>query len=183
MPQTPPTMSRRDAIAEAILSTKPLMMRYLAGFTDENHTRQTTVTPNHVAWCLGHSALTMHRLAEKIDGRPLPDADFSPTTVDSPDKPPTRYWTESVAFNSHPRDDKKRYPALPRCIAIYEGAVDRLADAVRHADEAKLDTRVPWGPTESPLWLLATRMIFHNGTHTGQIIDLRRGLQMGRVLA
>ena len=61
------TVSRiGDEIADAIGSTSVLLDRYLNGFDDTNHTRQAPNLPNHVAWVLGHLALTMHRAAERI---------------------------------------------------------------------------------------------------------------------
>lgn len=161
-------MKMQDMIAEAVLASKAGMARYLAGFTDETRTRQAPNLPNHVAWSLGHCALTMHRVAEKLDGRAMPDADFGTG--------PGRFETEAVAFGSVPTGDAARYPSLARCTAIYDGACDRLAAAVRASADAKLLEKTPWGPMELPLWLLALRMGFHNGMHTGQIADLRRAL-------
>src|ERR1044071_4733811 len=128
-------MTPRDTIADAILTTKPLAARYFAGFDDTNHTAQAPGLPNHLAWSLGHLALTMSRICEKIDGRPLPEASFSADPVGAA---ATRYCTEDIAFASRPLADATRYPALARCIEIYNDACDRLAAAVRDAAETKL---------------------------------------------
>ena len=66
----------RDALAENVLQSRDLLKRYLAGFDDTNLTAQPGGPgglPNHVAWTLGHLAITMSRVIEKIDGTP-PDA-------------------------------------------------------------------------------------------------------------
>jgi len=178
-------MHRRDAIAEGILATKPALARYLAGFDDTNHTAQAVNLPNHVAWCLGHLALTMHRVAERFDGKPPSSADFFDPARSSPGtaRPRDRFDTESVRFGSTPAADPGRYPSMARCIEVYNNGCDRVAGAVRAAEDQTLDRMQPWGPVELPLWLLAMRMIYHNGDHTGQIAGLRRALGMKSIFA
>ena len=77
---------------------------------------------------------------------------------------------------SAPTADAGAYPTLARSIEIYNAGCDRLASAVRGASDAKLSELTPWGNTQITLGLLAARMIFHNGMHTGQIADLRRAM-------
>ncbi len=145
-------MRTQDALADSVLACKQLIGRYLVGFTDESHTRQAPGLPNHVAWCLGHCALTMHRVSEKLDGRPMPTSDFhaglappSPPGSNAPD----RFGTELVAFGSRPTDAAPEYPALARCIEIYDHACDRLAAAARSATAEKLAERAAWGRPRS----------------------------------
>jgi hypothetical protein len=168
-------MNRAEAIAEGILSTKQSFARYLVGFDDSNATRQAPGLPNHAIWSLGHCALTMHRVAANFDGLPLPDADFV-VGHSSGGGNARQFATESVAFGSRPVDSPKDYPALARGIEIYNAACDRLAAAVKSVPDARLDDTVLWGPMTLPLYLLALRMIGHNGMHTGQNADLRRSL-------
>lgn len=171
-------MNAQMLLAESILACKGLLGRYLAGFSDENRTRQAPGLPNHVAWSLGHLALTMHRVAERIDGRPMPAADF----VAGPAGDAARFGTESVAFGSTPVAESAGYPSFARCVAIYDGACNRLAAAVREAGDAKMAEVTRWGAGETTISLLCARMVFHNGTHTGQIADLRRALGFKGVL-
>jgi hypothetical protein len=173
-------MTARELLAQSVVASKELLARFLAGFNDGNRASQAPHLPNHVIWCLGHCALTMYRVAERIDGRSLPETDF--VTGDGGAGTPSVYDTESVSFNSRPIDEASRYPTLARGIEVYEAACDRLAEAARVADEATLDQSVPWGKSEITLWMLVARLVFHNGTHTGQIIDLRRALGLGQVL-
>lgn len=161
-------MTPRDVLAEAILQTKALTARYLAGFDESSRTRQAAGLPNHVAWSLGHCALTMHRVAQKVDGREPPPVDFAAGT-------PGAFNPESVAFGSVPADGAA-YPSLARCTGVFDAACDRLAAAVRAASDTQLMQPIPWGNTQAPWWTLVTRMVFHNGFHTGQIADLRRAL-------
>lgn len=176
--------TRQAFIAELLESNKILLGRYLKGFSDANHTAQAPGLPNHVAWCLGHLALTMHRAAEKLDPAPIPAADFIDTKGRSEHRGDARrFSTESVAFGSTPAGDAARYPSFARCQEIYNNAIDRLAAAVRGATDAQLDAVTAWGPSETPIGLLCARMAFHNGMHTGQIADLRRALGIGSVFA
>jgi hypothetical protein len=137
--------------------------------------------PNHVAWNLGHIALTMHRVADKIDGQGLPASDFAVGPGAAGDS--QRFSSESVAFGSMPTGDSMAYPSYARCIAIFEGACDRLAAAASGATDAQLAAETPWGGPgmTTPVHLLVARMAFHNGMHCGQIADLRRALGMGSI--
>ncbi len=175
-------MTPRDLLADSVLSTKTLLARYLTGFDESNRTRQAAALPNHVAWNLGHCALTMHRVANMflsdppVSAGPLPDSDF--IVGDGSCGTASRFDTESVSFGSQPTAEPGHYPTLARSAQIYDAACDRLAAAIRSAPDSKLTQMVKWGAAgmETPLWSLALRMVFHNGFHTGQLADLRRAL-------
>jgi hypothetical protein len=170
-------MTPRDLIADAVLTNKKLVARYLAGFTDQSCTAQATNLPNHVSWSLGHLALTMHRVAEKVDGQGPPSSDFGAGSSR------TTFNTEAVAFGSKPAADAAAYPSLARSIEIFDAAADRLAAVARGAPDSKFNEIIKWGPVEAPWWSLVVRMVFHNGFHTGQIADLRRALGMKSIFS
>lgn len=172
-------MTRGEMLARTVCDSGELLRRYLAGFDDSNCTTQAPGLPNHVAWCLGHCALTMHRAAERLDGQALPEADF----IERADRGDARrFGTESVSFDSQPTDDPQRYPGLARSTAIFNAACERLAHAARTIEDSRLDQTARWGRAETPLCSLISRMVFHNGTHCGQIVDLRRALRLGSIL-
>ena len=171
---------RASALSDALRATKPFVTRFLAGFDDDNRTSQAPGLPNHAAWSLGHLALTMHRFAERIDGNALPESDF--ITGDGASGDSERFDTESVCFGSNPVDDPAIYPALAKSRRVFEDAIDRLASAIEGLDDAMLDEIQPWGSGEFPVAELAARIIFHNGTHAGQLTDLRRALGMPGVI-
>ena len=173
-------MTRAQTIADSVLMSRDLLKRYLAGFDDTNYTRQVADLPNHVAWTLGHLSHTMHRVAEKLDASPIPEADFFTGGGRSDSR---RYDTESVCFGSKPVPDAAAYPNLARCTEIFDHAIERLSAAARAADNAALDRKMPWGSMEIPVWAAAARMVFHNGMHTGQIADLRRALRLKSIFA
>jgi hypothetical protein len=178
------SQTAQNALADAILASKPLAARYFAGFDDSTHAAQAPGLPNHLAWSLGHLALTMHRVAEKLDGHPIPASDIAPSAADLTALGRIgAFLREDVAFASTPTGDPRRYPPLARCIQIFDAACDRLAEAVRSATDAKLDESHPWGKGHSTLRELASRMVFHNGMHIGQIADLRRALKFKSVFA
>ena len=173
-------MTRQQMLSEYVLSTKPFFVRFLDGFDDSTRIFQAENLPNHVAWTLGHCALTMNRTAERFDDKPLPETDF--IMGDGTNGDPSCFDTESVCFDSTPSPDPSNYPTLQRATQIYEAACDRVAEAVRNTNDAKLDEMMSFHGSEIPLYTLIMRVCFHNGSHAGQIMDLRRSLSMQRVI-
>ena len=167
-------------LAEFILATKPLFLRFVDGFDDSTRTAQATNLPNHVVWCLGHCALTMNRAAERFDTQPLSDSDF---VTNEPAKGDEQHFdTETVCFDSKPIADLEIYPTLMRAQEIFEAACDRFAQAVGNTTDAKLDEEIPFHGSQTPLSKLIMRVCLHNSVHAGQIIDLRRALNMHKVI-
>jgi hypothetical protein len=164
-------------LAEGLELSGQLLGRYLVGFSDANHTSQAPGLPNHVAWSLGHLAMTMHRVAERLDGGPMPESDF----ITSAKGDASKYGTETVAFGSQPTADPSLYPPYARCLEIFNSAVTRLSVAARASDAAKLAAPTPWSNGTTTLGALVARMAFHNGMHCGQIADLRRALKLGSI--
>ncbi|MBK7404955.1 MAG: DinB family protein [Phycisphaerales bacterium] len=174
--------SRSETLAWMIEASTPLATRYFAGFTDANRAAQAPGLPNHFAWTLGHCALTMHRLAAQLDGKPLPERDYEQGVQHSAGSPPTRFGTEGVAFGSKPVTDAGVYPSVARCQEVFNAAAARFAEAVRHATDAQLDALAPWGKSQLPMRDLINRVNLHNSMHSGQLVDLRRALGFDRVV-
>jgi hypothetical protein len=173
-------MTAQEMLAEGALGAKQLLVRFLDGFNEENRLQRAENLPNHLMWCLGHTALYLNRMAEQWDGQPLPEADF--VSGDGTAGTAERFDSEAVAFGTDPSRPEGAYPTLTRGRAIYEAACDRLAAAARAASDADLAREIDWLGTTMPLHALAVRVLFHSGLHTGQITDLRRALGMGRVI-
>lgn len=171
---------KAKALGAAMRSSGPLVTRFLAGFDETNRTRQAPGLPNHAVWSLGHLTLTMHRLAEKLDGGPLPEGAF--LTGDGRQSDARRFDTESVSFGSRPTDEPAIYPSLARGREIFEEAMDRAARAIGAQSDKDLAKMHAWGKGEMSAEDLATRILFHNGIHAGQLTDLRRALGMGPVI-
>lgn len=173
-------MTRQQTLAETVRQSRALLARYFKGFNDTNHTMQAPHLPNHLAWTLGHLALVMHNAARHFDGKDLPETDFIQGVHQTSDG--RRYVSSMLGMKSQPIADAAKYPSCARCIEIFDHAIDRLAGSVESADDAKLDSVVPYGQMQISLWTAITRNVFHNGTHCGQIVDLRRALGLGNVI-
>lgn len=171
-------MTIQELLAEAVSSSKGLLQRFLAGFTDENCLAQAESLPNHLLWTLGHVSLYLHHTAGRLDGQPLPRSDFGDTTCTDQQ----HFALPTVGFGSTPVGESALYPSLARGVAIFEAACDRLAGAIRRADAAVLEQRIDWMGTPMPMAQVVVRVLFHVGVHTGQIMDLRRTLGLERVL-
>ena len=174
-------MTGQEVLGSAAEACKQLLIRFLANFDDNNRTQQAPNLPNHVMWCLGHVSLYLNRVAERLDGKPLPESDF--VSGDGKGGVTKRFNVELVSFGAQPETSANCYPTLARGQAIFEAACDRMAAAVSNADEAALRQQVEWGETTMELKELILRVMFHSGLHTGEIVDLRRALNLGRVIA
>ena len=172
-------MKRGHVLASGVRQSASLIGRYLKGFDDSNRLAQAPDVPNHAAWTLGHLAYVMHRAAERVDGKPLPDGDFIEGAADGDAK---RFGVESVALGSVVTADPGRYPTWDRCQAVFDAALDRLCTVLESASDDELDAERAWGSVTTTAHDLASRMVFHNGMHTGQIVDLRRALGMPRLV-
>jgi hypothetical protein len=159
-------MTMSSELADGIESTRELLVRFLEGFDDTNAAAQSAGLPNHAIWVLGHLALTMHRAAEQVAGSTFPMA-----------------WDpEPFAFGSTPAAGRADHPPLAQMIDNYHRAFDLLVEAVRGAGDEGLSRTVHWGPKPIAARDLALRMVFHNGTHCGQLVDLRRALGLPPVI-
>jgi len=171
-----------EFLAHNLMNSEALFERFLTGFNDSNRTRQAPAMPNHLAWTLGHLALTAYRCTERVNRQDEP-GELPPSAFVMGDRGDRqRFATEGVAFGSSPTDDPDRYPTLERSLVIMREAHRTLADSLRSADEDAIARKTPWGTGETTVSDLALRMGFHIGTHAGQIVDLRRGLGLGPVL-
>ncbi|MEO1009315.1 MAG: DinB family protein [Planctomycetota bacterium] len=172
-----------ELYARGIEQGVELFERFLPGFDDANRTAQAEHLPNHMAWTLGHVAMTSARAIERLQGQdaPQPLLDHEFVVADRGDA--ERFGTEVVCFGSNPVDDPAIYPSLARSAAIFRAVHGRLAGALREADDAALARPTPWGSGRTTVGDLMHRMAFHIGTHTGQIVDLRRALGIPPVIA
>lgn len=162
----------------------PLLLRFVEGFDDETRVSQAPGLPNHLSWTLGHVSLTMHRCADIVNGfnqpQQLPTSDW--VHGDGTAGDPSRYDTESVRLGSVPVASGSSYPRLSRGVEIFEAAIERLASEAGGAKPEMLLREVQWGESHLPVGSLVQRVALHNGTHAGQLTDLRRALRMSRVI-
>lgn len=178
-------MQHAETLAQTVEYSRPILTRYLAGFTEETRAAQAPGLPNHVIWTLGHLSLYMHRAANRMagcDDKPVPDTDFF--TGDGTGGEHTRFDTESICFGSQPTSNKTVYPTLERGHQVFEAGIAHLAQTIREVDDAGMCTPTAWGRGRKPMLVadLVRHMVFHNATHTGQIVDLRRALGLAPII-
>jgi len=174
-------MRAQDYLAETVLGSRDNFFRYMVGFEEADRIRTAPGLPNHAAWCMGHCALVMHRIAEKLGAGGLPDADF---IVGAGRGDAQKYGTESVAFGSDPAVESDAFPTLVRCREIFSSAAEHLAAAIRSLSDVQLNETVQFFPKyAAPASHIVARMAFHNGFHAGQVADLRRALGMKSIFA
>lgn len=179
------TMPDPETLAQVVESTGPLMTRYLDGFTEQARVASAPGLPNHVVWTLGHLALYLRRAADRLAGReigPLPASDF--VTGDGRAGDAQRFDSESICFGSQPSPDASVYPSLARGVEVFAGANAAFAATVRSVTAEHLAEETTWGAKGRVLTnaQLVHHMAFHNATHIGQIMDLRRALGMTRTV-
>ena len=125
-------------------------------------------------------AITMHFAADFAAGfnelQKLPTNDWIHGDGTAGD--PSRYDTESVRYKSTPTTDAKRYPRMVRAQEIFDVAVDRFAEETAALKPSGMQREIKWGENVLMVGSLVQRVIFHNGVHAGQVIDLRRALGM-----
>ncbi len=174
-------MTPQNLLAESLLTSRDLLLRYLDGFDDSTRTATAPGCPNHVAWCLGHCALVANRFAEPLDRRSLPETEF---IAGSNRGNARQFGTESICFASTPSPRAEDFPGLGRCRDIFSAGVDRLAAWLRSCESSRLETPVRFFPgLDIPPVAIVPRLVFHHGHHCGQIADLRRALGMKSIFA
>lgn len=179
-------MARNVALAHALDLSGPLLTRFLAGFTDANRTTQAPNLPNHAAWTLGHCAIAMHRVANRLsetDG--FPDEDFAPGASFDPEhrgEATGRFSASSVIFGSTPVDRPSLYPKLARAVEVFDAARTRLVQLTLDTPDDELERAFAWHTTTITAADLVARITFHNGVHAGQLTDLRRALRFAPII-
>ena len=180
MPAKNSDLPRTEAhiLAASIESTEPLLLRYAEGFDDVTAIRQLIGLPNHLLWILGHCGYTMQRVGAFLDGGEVSNADYRYQQGGG-----ANYFAiDAICRDSVPKECAEKYPSLARGREIFSSAISRLANAVRNTSPEQFASPVEWheGPLE--LSQLIHRVCFHNACHAGQIVDLRRGFGLPRII-
>ena len=170
---------RTELLALSVRESAELTARFFEGFDDGNRLATAPGIPNHAAWTLGHLALTMARVAQRLGG-PAPSPHHFLQGADSGTA--DAFGTEQIAFGSTPSDSPDVWPLWPRCVTAFENATEALASTIASLDDEALHAETPWGSGSITNLRMILRMPVHNGNPAGQLIDLRRALGMGRVI-
>ena len=158
---TTTTADTAATLAAALESTVPLLMRYVDDITEDERATQVAGIKNHPAWILGHLTLTLHLAMERLTGHET--------------EPPVD--PGAFGYGSKPVAEKGGYPAIEDLRDRFARTMTALAGTLRSGGEALLERSVNWGGDTITGRDLVARMIFHNGTHTGQLIQWRHALE------
>jgi hypothetical protein len=174
-----PASETGEILAVSAEATGPLFLRYVDGFDDVTAIRQLPGIPNHVIWTLGHCGLTMHRVGGLLDGGGIPSAEY---LDDDAEESTEAFRIRRICRGSIPEASQGAYPCLGRAVEIFQAALTRFQEAIRASSEEVLGQSVPWHDGPITMSSLIHRANFHTACHAGQIIDLRRGFSMPRVI-
>ena len=175
-----PAMGQAAILGQVVRCSEQFMLRLMVGFDEQSALEQRPGLPNHPIWTLGHCAFTMTRVAASFDGTDLPADDFTESDSDQGER--VRFEIRSICRGSLPTSDSHMYPCLMRSQSIFASACQRLANTVSHLKDDELEAELQWHDGPISVVNLIARVCFHNGAHSGQILDLRRVLDMPRVI-
>ncbi len=138
---------------------------------DEKMTAQPGGVVNHPAWQLGHLAQSFDSFAQILG---------CPRTLDAA-------WEKQFGPQSIPSADRSAYPSKAELIRILDDRRTILAEAFARAssDDLAKPNPIPHAaalfPTVGVFMLFG--MIFHEGTHLGQLASWRKAAGMAQALS
>ena len=155
---TTTTSSETAATLAAVLeSTTPLLMRYVEDINEDERATPAGGIRNHPAWILGHLTWTMDLATNRLGDR----------ATEPPVDP------EAFGYGSKPIAEQGRYPTIEDLRDRFARTMTALTATIRTGGDGVLERPIDWGGTTITGRDLVARMIFHNGTHTGQLIEWR----------
>jgi len=143
--------------------------KLIAGFPEAKAAFQPAPTDNHLAWSIGHMAMTNAWFTGLATGK---KAHF-----------PESY--ESLfGYKSTPKADPKLYPPMSELMKHHREAFEGLIKAIEtSADDAMTRPCVEdSGGFAKDMQDVADRAVWHEGWHSGQISSLRRALALAPVM-
>lgn len=132
-------------------------------------TYQPHPTSNHVIWTLGHLAATYNWLASTIDASKAPALPESFSALFGP--------------ASKPNPEKDKYPSLAEVRRHFDAAFAAYLEQVQGLSDADAWTpgAVDTGGFASSKLDAAYKCAWHDGWHLGQVMDIKRALQLPSV--
>jgi hypothetical protein len=164
---TATTVSAADVGLAALAFARGLTTRFAQDIADSDMTKVVTPSKKSAAWILGHIAATDDYFYRKLSGRPsvLPEGFGTPfgggsEAVDDPTKYPTK---AKLAL-------ERTHKALT---SWYAGLGDDQLAAAPPKEAEMFGTTVA---------AVAGSIAWHEGVHTGQLIEVRCALGLPRLL-
>jgi len=143
--------------------------KLIEGFPELKATFQALPTDNHLAWTLGHLAMT--------------NAWFTGLATGKKAQLPEPY-EGLFGYKSTPKPDAKAYPPLSELMEHHRAQFNGLIEALeRTADDAMTKACVEdSGGFAKDMQDIADRAVWHEGWHSGQLSSIRRGLGLPSVM-
>lgn len=152
-----------DQLAASIRFAAGYADNHLNAIPDEHALTQLPGADNHLAWTLGHQAISRAWFASSLSGS-------------MPQMPES--YNGLFGMNSRPSTDPGMYPPLGELRAQYNAALQALLGALASLTDADLTSPAigDSGGFLSTKLDTAVKAAWHEGWHGGQIATLRRGL-------
>ncbi len=93
-------------------------------------------------------------------------------------------WNDLFGMGSEPVDDPSKYPPYEELLNHFHQRREALVEWFTQLDDSRLTEplKEEWKGFAENLGCLMSSMAVHEGMHTGQLMDVRRGLGLPRVM-
>ncbi len=164
---TTTTLSPIDAGLAALAFSHDAILKLAEGITDEQLTTRSGPKSNHAAWILGHLAYANDSFCAKLSGQ----KSVLPENFDS-----------QFGMGSTPTDDVADYPSKAELLELLNKSHEFVTGWFKSLSDEQLASPLPegmemFGPNHASL---ASTMVWHDGIHQGQLIEVRRALGLPR---
>ncbi|MCH7573073.1 MAG: DinB family protein [Planctomycetes bacterium] len=164
---TTSTLSPIDPGLAALAFSHSAILKLAEDITDEQLTTRSGPKANHAAWILGHLAYANDSFCIKLHGQEsvLPE----------------NYKT-LFGMGSTPTDDAADYPSKAELLEALNKSHEFVVGWFKSLSDEQLASPLPeememFGPNHASL---ASTMVWHEGIHQGQLIEVRRILGLPR---
>lgn len=161
------TLSPIDPGLAALAFSHAATLKFAEGITDEQLTTRSSPNSNHAAWILGHLAYANDSFCVKLSGQEsvLP-----------------KNYESLFGMGSTPTDDAADYPSKAELLEALNKSHEFVVGWFKSLSDEQLASPLPegmemFGPNFASL---ASTMVWHDGLHQGQLIEVRRALGLPR---
>lgn len=164
---TTSTLSSIDGGLAALEFARGATLKLAADIPEDKMTHRPQPGANHAAWLLGHLAYADDGFHAKLSGNPSQLSENHAALF---------------GMGSEPTDDADAYPSKAELIATLEKTHATLVEWFQSLDEEKLASPLPedwamFGPNHAAV---ASTLAWHEGMHAGQLVEVRRSLDLPR---
>lgn len=164
---TSTTLSAIEPGLNALEFTREATLKLAAEITDEQMLHRPTPEANHTAWLLGHIAYADNGFRSKLSGSPsvIPES-----------------YEALFGMGSTPSDDASIYPSKAELLKTMEKSHTALIEWFKSLSDEQLAESLPEDMEKfgANYATLASTLIWHEGLHAGQLVEVRRSLGLPR---